>query len=73
MVDAAQINQIKEAMEVKSSDGKHVGTVDSVEGKHIKVVAGWTYKYIDAGIVDAVRDGVVRLSKTAEETRQRWR
>jgi hypothetical protein len=73
MVDTAQVNQIQEAMEVKSADGKHVGTVDSVEGQHIKLVAGWTYKYIDAGFVEAVQDGVVRLGTTAEETREIWR
>jgi hypothetical protein len=50
MINAAQI---KEQMEVKGSDGKHVGTVD-----------------LDA--VDEVKEGVVRLKKTAQEATKPW-
>ena len=31
-------SQIKEHMEIKGSDGSHVGTVDRVEGNRIKSV-----------------------------------
>ena len=33
----ADINQIKEHMEVIGADGVHVGTVDKVEGDRIKL------------------------------------
>ena len=69
MVDKAEI---KEMMEVKGSDGKHVGTVDRVEGERVNLIAGGSFHSIDIGMVDSVEDGVVRLSETAEDTMQLW-
>jgi hypothetical protein len=37
MIDASKI---KEQMEVKGSDGKHIGTVDAVEGKRVSIGPG---------------------------------
>jgi len=69
MVDKSQI---KEMMEVKGSDGKHVGTVDHVEGDRVSMAAGGTFHSIDLEIVDSVQDGVVRLGVTAEDTKELW-
>jgi hypothetical protein len=59
----AMINasQIKEHMEVKGSDGKHVGTVLGVEGEQVKVASGGMDHFIDLGTVDAVEGEKVRL------------
>jgi hypothetical protein len=67
-------DQIKEHMEVKGSDGKHVGTVDRIEGGRIKLTksdasAGGQHHFIDMGMVDEIKDGSVCLSKTADETK----
>jgi hypothetical protein len=69
MVDAAQI---KGQMEVKGSDGKHIGTVDAVEGQRVKLASGGMFHYIDLDVVESVKDGAVRLNKTAEETTRAW-
>lgn len=72
MVNSAQI---KEHMEVKGSDGGHVGTVDRVEGNRIKLTksdpaSGGVHHYLDLGMVDEIRDDAVCLSKTADEAKQ---
>jgi len=59
-------------MEVKGSDGKHVGTVLGVEGGQMKVASGGMDHYIDIDAVDAVQGDRVTLSKTAEETVRTW-
>jgi hypothetical protein len=69
MVNASQI---KEQMEVKSADGKHIGTVDSMEGRRVKLAAAGMHHYIDLAVVDAIKNGTVCLSKTAEETMRTW-
>lgn len=71
MVNAAQI---KEHMEVKGSDGRHVGTVDRVEGNRIKLTksdpaSGGQHHYVDLGIVHEIKDEAVCLSKTADEAK----
>lgn len=68
-------SQIKEHMEIKGSDGSHVGTVDRVEGNRIKLTksdpaAGGQHHYLDLGMVDEVKDEEVCLSKTANEAKQ---
>jgi hypothetical protein len=69
MIDASQI---KEQMAVKGSDGKHVGTVDRVEGNRVRVASGGMYHNIDLAVIDAVKDGAICLSKSAEETTRAW-
>ena len=67
-----QIDNIKEHMEVLGSDGKHIGTVDHLEGKsHIKLTkkdasAGGKHHFIPVDWVDHV-DQQVHLKKTAQE------
>jgi Uncharacterized protein conserved in bacteria (DUF2171) len=52
----AMINssQIKEHMNVKGSDGKHVGTVLGVESGRVRIASGGMDHYIDIAMVDAV-------------------
>ena len=67
-----EASQIKEQMAVKGSDGKHVGTVDRVEGSRVRLASGGMYHYIDLAAIDSVKDGAVCLSKSAEETTRAW-
>jgi hypothetical protein len=74
MVNAAQI---QERMEVKGADGKHVGTVDRIEGNRIKLTksdkaAGGQHHYIDLGMVGEIKDGEVCLNKNADEAMRAW-
>jgi hypothetical protein len=66
------VSQIKEHMEVKGSDGKHVGTVLGIEGEQVKIASGGMDHYIDLASVDAVQGERVTLSKTAEEAVRTW-
>jgi hypothetical protein len=70
----AMINasQIKEHMDVKGSDGKHVGTVLSIENDRLTLVSGGMDHDIDLAMVDAIENDSVRLLKTAKETVQIW-
>ena len=65
-------SQIKEHMDVRGSDGKHVGTVLGVENGRVKIASGGMDHLIDIAMVDAVKDGAVCLTKTAEETVRTW-
>ena len=54
MVDASQI---QEHMEVKGSDGKHVGTVDHMDNGRIKLTksdpaSGGQHHYLDLKLVE---------------------
>jgi len=69
MIDASQI---KEQMEVKGSDGKHVGTVDRVEGNRVRLASGGMLHDLDLASVDKVKDGAVCLTQSAEEATRAW-
>ena len=74
MIDSSQI---REHMEVKGSDGKHVGTVDHMEGGRIKLTksdpaSGGQHHYLDLGMVKEIKDGAVCLSKSADEAKRVW-
>jgi hypothetical protein len=71
MVNASQI---KEHMEVKGSDGAHIGTVDRVEGDRIKLAksdpaSGGTHQYMDLAQVKEIKDACVVASKSAQESK----
>lgn len=72
-----QTQNIKEHMEVVGSDGKHVGTVDHLEGQsHIKLTkqdsnAGGQHHFIPTTWVERV-DQKVHLKKTAQDTIGNW-
>ena len=69
MINAAQI---KEHMEVKGSDGKHVGTVLGVENGRLKLASGGMDHEIDIETVNAVEGERLTLTATAEETVRTW-
>jgi hypothetical protein len=69
MVNASQI---REQMEVKGSDGKHVGTVDGMEGGRIRLVSGGMMHTIELDAVDDVEGGIVKLKQTAQEATKPW-
>ena len=70
----ANLELVKEHMNVIGADGVHVGTVDAVEGDRIKLTkadggqqgehAGH-HHYLSGGLVAEVEGNVVRLSATA--------
>ena len=66
------VSQIKAQMEVKGSDGKHIGTVDGVEGTRVRLASGGMYHYIDIAVVDTVKEGTICLTQSAEETTRTW-
>jgi hypothetical protein len=66
-------SQIKEQMEVKGSDGKHLGTVDCMEGERVKLASGGTYHYIELNTVDSIKGNVVCLKNTTAEAMRTWR
>lgn len=69
-----QGNDIKPHMEVIGADGVHVGTVDHVEGKRIKLTKADSgqgahighHHYVDLGLVADIEGGKVRLSTNAD-------
>jgi hypothetical protein len=69
MVNAGQI---KEQMEVKGADGKHVGTVEGMEGNRIQLASGGMIHTLDLEAVDEVDGDVVKLKQSAEETTKAW-
>lgn len=71
-------NDIKEHMEVKASDGQHVGKVDHMEGTDkIKLTKldpandGPHHHFIPLAWVDHV-DAHVHLSKTSDDVKAHW-
>ena len=70
----ADISKVKEHMEVIGADGTHVGTVDRVEGKRIKLTKADSgegshkghHHFIDGALVAEVEGQKVRLSANAD-------
>ena len=68
----ADLNQIKEHMEIIGADGVHVGTVDKVEGDRIKMTKpdsgshSGHHHYVSGGLVANVEGDKVRLSANAD-------
>jgi len=68
----ADLSAIREHMEVIGADGVHLGTVDKVEGRRIKLTRadsgshGDHHHYISAALVAAVEGEQVRLSATGD-------
>jgi hypothetical protein len=66
--------EIKEHMEVIGADGVHIGTVDKVEGRRIKLTKKDSgegshkghHHFIDKGLVAGVEGDKVRLSANAD-------
>jgi hypothetical protein len=69
MVNAGQI---KEQMEVKGSDGKHVGTVEGMDGDQIQIASGGMIHTIELDAVAEVKGDIVKLKQTAQEATKPW-
>ena len=71
----ADLSAVKEHMEVVGSDGKHVGTVDRVDGGRIKLTKKDSgppghqghHHYLDGKHVAGVDGNKVKLSCSADE------
>lgn len=68
----ANTSQIKQHMEVKGSDGKHVGTVLGVEKDHLKLASAGMDHDIDISMVGAIKNDTVHLRMTADEVMKAW-
>ncbi|WP_068089836.1 DUF2171 domain-containing protein [Novosphingobium rosa] len=68
----ANLDQIKEHMDIIGADGVHVGTVDRIEGDRIKLTKAESgshsghHHYISGGLVAEVEGDTVRLSANAD-------
>jgi hypothetical protein len=68
------IDQIREGMEVIGADGVHLGTVDRVEGRRIKLTRADSgqggheghHHFLSAGLIAEVEGDRVRLSANAD-------
>jgi hypothetical protein len=68
------ISRIKEHMEIIGADGAHVGTVDRVENKRIKLTRADSgqgqhkghHHFIDGSLVADIEGNKVRLSANAD-------
>lgn len=70
-------SDIREHMEVVGSDGKHVGTVDHLEGGRVKLTksdpnAGGKHHYLSTDQVDRVEEGRVCLNLPCDKAMQTW-
>ena len=70
-------SEIQEHMEVKGSDGSHIGTVDHLDGNRIKLTrsdpaSGGEHHYLGLDLVDEIRGGAVWMTATAEQCQQSW-
>ena len=77
MVDAARLAQgeIQDHMPVVGSDGRHLGTVDRVEGDFIKLTRaeeapGGRHRWLPLSTVAGLDGGLVRLSPPAAQAEQ---
>ena len=68
----ADLDRIKEHMEVIGADGVHIGTVDKVEGHRIKLTKadsgshGDHHHYFSAGLIAGIEGDKVRLSANGD-------
>jgi hypothetical protein len=64
------LSQIKENANVIGADGVHVGTVDHVEGRRIKLTkkdsSDERHHYISGDLVADIEGGTVRLSANSD-------
>jgi hypothetical protein len=68
----AMRDKIKEHMEIIGADDVHIGTVDKVEGRRIKMIKADSgshdshHHYISMGLVSGIEDGKIRLSANGD-------
>lgn len=73
----SQSTQIRENMEVVGSCGNHVGIVEQVEGREIRLArnhpkAGWQNHWVPLDWVESV-NGVVVLDRDSDQVHRDWR
>jgi hypothetical protein len=68
-------SHLREHMPVLGSDGEPVGTVDGVEGGHIKLTrdGGPEHHFLPLAQVAELDGGAVRLALPAAEAKRMWR
>lgn len=68
----ADLSQLKEHMEVIGADGVHIGTVDKIEGRRIKLVKADSgshhdhHHYLSTGLVAGIEGNTIRLSANGD-------
>ncbi len=68
----ADISQVREHMEIIGADGVHVGTVDKVEGKRIKLTKKDSgshadhHHYLSEGLIATIEGDKIRLSANSD-------
>lgn len=68
-------SQIREHMAVIASCGKHVGTIDRIEGKHMKLTrddnptGSGQHEYLPLSSVGSIRENEVHLNINSEEAK----
>src|SRR5215212_6049528 len=67
-----EVAQITEHMELVGSDGQHVGTVDRVQGKLVKLTkaesgGGGEHRYVPLSVVQGIHDHNLTLSVPAQQ------
>jgi hypothetical protein len=66
----ADLSLIKPNAEVIGADGVHVGTVDHIDGRRIKLTRKDSvdehHHWIDSGLIADIEHGVIRLSANAD-------
>jgi hypothetical protein len=66
------LSQIREHMEVIGADGVHIGTVDKVEGRRIKLTKADSgshtthHHYLSAGLIADIEGDKIRLSANGD-------
>lgn len=70
-------NNIREHMPVIGADGQHVGTVDHVQGDHIKLTkndpaANGQHHLIPTSWIDHI-DEHVHLNKSSQDVQREWK
>lgn len=73
----ADASAVREHMEVIGADGGHIGTVDSIDGRRMKLTrtdpgSGGKHHYLPLGMVADVEGDKVRMSFTADLADDFW-
>lgn len=67
---AMDASQIREHMKVVGPDGRHLGTVDRIEGNRIKLAKSDSkdgqHHYLEMSDIDGVKNGELCVSKNAK-------
>jgi hypothetical protein len=66
----ADLSTIQPHAEIIGADGVHVGTVDYIDGRRLKLTkmdsVDGRHHFVDSGLIADIEDGVVRLSANAD-------